>query len=77
LPKRPLLIVCDALINLGDLALLGQSIMVGRADGRAVFVRQWSATPETIRQQVEGFGAEIVSGRRMGRSCGWRGDATR
>lgn len=66
MPKRPLLIVCDALINLGDLALLGQSIMVGRADGRTVFVRQWSLTPDMIRQQVEGFGAEIVSGRRMG-----------
>jgi polysaccharide pyruvyl transferase WcaK-like protein len=64
--KRPLLILCDALINLGDLALLGQSIMVGRADGRQVHVRQWAPTPPLIARQVQAMGATIISGRRMG-----------
>lgn len=65
LSKRPLLIFCDTLINLGDLALLAQSVAAGRNQGRQVYVRQWSPPPPAIARQVEALGAAIVSERRL------------
>ncbi|WP_068080986.1 polysaccharide pyruvyl transferase family protein [Novosphingobium rosa] len=61
--KRPLLIFCDTLVNLGDLALLAQSVAAGRNQGRQVYVRQWAPPPPIIARQVEALGASIVSGR--------------
>ncbi|WP_206239767.1 polysaccharide pyruvyl transferase family protein [Novosphingobium terrae] len=63
--KRPLLIVCDTLVNLGDLALLAQSVAAGRNQGRQVYVRQWAPPPPVIARQVEALGASIISGRNL------------
>jgi hypothetical protein len=65
LSKRPLLIFCDTLVNLGDLALLAQSVAAGRSQGRQVYVRQWSPPPPVIARQVEALGATIVSEREL------------
>lgn len=66
LSKRPLLIFCDTLVNLGDLALLAQSVAAGRSQGRQVYVRQWAPPPPVIARQVEALGATIVSERALG-----------
>lgn len=65
LSKRPLLIFCDTLVNLGDLALLAQSVAAGRNQGRQVYVRQWAPPPPRIAQQVEALGTTIVSDRHL------------
>lgn len=65
LSKRPLLIFCDTLVNLGDLALLAQSVAAGRNQGRQVYVRQWAPPPPLIARQVEALGTTIVSDRHL------------
>jgi polysaccharide pyruvyl transferase WcaK-like protein len=65
LSKRPLLIFCDTLVNLGDLALLAQSVAAGRNQGRQVYVRSWAPPPPMIARQVEALGTTIVSDRNL------------
>lgn len=61
--KRPLLLICGDLHNLGDLALTLQNLELARADGRTAYVRRWAQLPDAIEAQVKAAGGALINGR--------------
>lgn len=61
--ERGILAVCGDLNNLGDLALLLETLR--HAAGRPTLVRQWFDLPAGIIAQVERAGGTILDGRRL------------
>lgn len=61
--ERGLLSICGDLNNLGDLALLLETLRL--AQGRRTLVRQWSSLPTGIIAQVQRAGGTVLDGRRL------------